>query len=178
MSAEAAIYPTPFSVSNRFFQNFSTFSAGPARRLSAEPAASKEVAGASQATFSRKKRSSSGRKYLEALSNYSAFPRSAASNETEFPGQPIFSFLSSLPAKPAQSTKTTVGAPGARRELERDSTEAAELSDQRVETQAPRGPVSVRGAWPRSEGRLLGSLPRSGKREIRVSSPIVRIPCA
>jgi hypothetical protein len=60
MSAEAAIYPTPFSVSNRFFQNFLTYSAGPARRLSAEPAASREATEASQATFSKKKLNSSG----------------------------------------------------------------------------------------------------------------------
>jgi hypothetical protein len=93
MSAEAAIYPTPKPVSNRFFQNFLTFSAGPARRPSAEPAAFREVTGASQATFSRKKLNSSGKKYLETLASNSAFLRSAASIETEIPGQPIFSFL-------------------------------------------------------------------------------------
>jgi len=178
MSAEAAIYPTSLSLSNRFFQNFLTFSPRPARRLSAEPAASKEVTGASQATFSKKKRCSSGWKYLEALSNYSAFPRSAASIETEFLGQPNFSFLLPFPTRPVLSTKTAVGAPEERRELEEIRLRLGNLAIHVAKRKPREAQVPVRGARPRSEGRLLGPLSRGGKREIGVSSPPDGIACA
>ena len=90
---------------------------------------------------------------------------------------PLFSFFFLRP-RPVRSAKAVRSAPLGALEVRRDSIEAAELSDLLFETQAPRGLAFVQRPRPRSEGRLLGSLPRSGKREIRVSSPIVRIPCA
>jgi hypothetical protein len=55
---------------------------------------------------------------LEALANIFCISRSAASIETEFLGQPNFSFFVSSLNKSDPSTKTAVGAPEERRELE------------------------------------------------------------
>ena len=55
-AAEAAIYPTPKPVSNRFFQNSSNRSANKLESLSAEPAASREATKSSQALFQKKQK--------------------------------------------------------------------------------------------------------------------------
>ena len=54
MSAEAAIYPTSNSVSNRFFQNFLTEPAKPENPEAPELAASREAAKVSQVIISKK----------------------------------------------------------------------------------------------------------------------------
>jgi len=45
-----------------------------------------------------------------------------------------------------------------------ESIEAAELSDVSFEKQGPKAMVSSDGRWPRGEGRLLETPPRSRKR--------------
>jgi hypothetical protein len=54
MSAEAAIYPTPFSVSNRFFQNFLNRAAKPENPDPPERPASREANQSSQPIILKK----------------------------------------------------------------------------------------------------------------------------
>jgi len=162
-----------------FFSKLSDHHHQPTRRSSAEPAASRETTETSQAIFPKKKRSSSGAKYLEALANLFSTSGRAASTEAFLPGQPPFSFLFSWRPRPLQSAKigsrrAVFGAP----QVRRDSIEAAELSDPLSETQAPKAKVSSGGPWPRSEGRLLEGHSPPGKRGIVISSPGGPFSCA